>query len=507
MKAFIYTLLLAGSIAAQAAPGDKIRILNEDGQPIAGANILIGSQKGNPWENNEVLTDLNGEITVPLQWTAALPITITAADYLSASFLAVDPTAATYQLHRGDARNPIQVKGDSVSFPNIKKDGKVDFALVFPAFRRRQLVQFDVNSMISPEFDEIEVISQKVAIPSNLTLPQQQESYILPVTFNKPTYRVFVNQPGNYRITATHGQFPLKQVVNDIQNGKSFFDVINYFRFIGGGQRDVTVNSPVSDQNIPVNQISYSQSLTVQAPTIPQNLVMVSFSLISQGGLMFPADIKKVESNSTQTLLVPTQADKHYIVSVLTHKQEGKPKTDPGNEDGNDGDIEASWAKLNKALAVLMQSFQLEENDPIADRPEEKISGAISLALQESTETTPQFLNLIDAPKMISNTHLSMTAPAPVTGVTPVATYVTLSEIDHVKMGDKEIERRFRIWEGFQTTWANEFIAPASAIDIRPGKKYRWEVLYLGKNENHSRTDSNYFLDTVTHVTRNSLDF
>jgi hypothetical protein len=484
---------LIGFATAHAGSG-QLYIYNEAKQPVAGAEVLIGTAPGVPFAGNKLTTDINGSISIPAGWATTLPITITAQGYVNATFLAVPPIANSLQLHKTDSRTAIEVKGDAKEFGTLRRDGKVDFALVYPGLRLQQLNRFDIDSMISSEVDIIRILTEDVALPSNLALPEQKETYILPITLNKPTYRMSFGQAGNYRMTAIHGQFPLSQVVGEIRAGKSVYEVINYFRMIGGGQRDITVNNSIAGQDIAVNQISLSKNVTVKAGPFASDLVMFSFALVNQGELYFPTDIKRVMPNESMNLVVPANSEKNSLISLLTptstfdlkYLEEFRPKT------------------LNPAddlvrFVTAMTRFVSEEASTNA------LEGGISTVRHEVTEATPTFLDLVQKPALAPG-KLNLTPPRAIAGIEPVATYAVLTEADNKPKSQFEVERRYRIWELSQLGWATELVIPAEAEVRDPAKKYRWEVLFMGRRSGHSGSGE-YFLDGVTHISRNSIDY
>jgi hypothetical protein len=490
--------------------GEKIRILNEKGQPIAGADVLIGNEAGQPFANNQLKTDINGAITVGSDWQNPQPITISANGYLRTTFLSVTPEAHDFQLRLIDMPTQIEIKGVATGFGDLRRDGKVDFGLVYPALSRRQLAQFDIDTMISPQFDEIKVLTETVSVPSNLTLPNQEESYILPITLNKPDYRLYVRESGNYRVMATHGQFPLKQVVGQLRDGKSFYEVLNLFKFMECGQRDVVVNDRIDGQDVPVNQVTFNRSVAVRAPSLADGQVMLSATMVNQGDLYFPSDIKRLQSGEQLSLNIPNGDNKNYIVSLLMPKREaekigGIHAIDIAKDIDSAAHPEVDLSpaqQLLKPFQIHVGLDQSPEQSPLNDGP-----GGISIALNTAEDSQPKFLGLVPRPTLQGKNLVNFISPNSVAGVDPVATYVVLSQIDHVKVGNYNLERHYRMWELFSPGWVNVAQLPNMPLNFEPGKNYRWEVYYMGSAQNASLSDGKaYFLDRVTHVSHNSLD-
>ena len=81
------------------------------------------------------------------------------------------------------------------------------------------MIYFDIGWMVSPEYDVLKVLGREIAIPSNVAMPRQEESYFFPITLDKPNFRMFVRRPGNYEFLTLHAQFPLNRVADDFRAG------------------------------------------------------------------------------------------------------------------------------------------------------------------------------------------------------------------------------------------------------------------------------------------------
>jgi hypothetical protein len=484
-----YILMALAMLAAQAQArtGTEIRVVNELNQPIAGAEILVGNAPNDPFPDNLFKTDLNGVLQIPIEWKMALPITIEATEYLRTTFINVMPGETTFQLHRKDSHNLLEIAGQTSHFEGIKKDGKIDFGLVFPALSRRQLLQFDVTSMISPEVDTIRVMTESIDIPSNVTLPEQRETYILPIKFDKPLYRMFVKQPGDYRMVAAHGQFPLKEVVKDLRDGKSFFDVLNYFTLLSGGQRDVQVTGSISGQDIAVNKVPFNSTVSVTGPALAGTDVMVSIPMTDQGGVFFPSDIKNIKSGQTVSLRVPSAPSNGAFIASLMM---------PASEAAQFPPAFSVEEKLTESLKRLLNPKEFAASE-----------GGMSLTMLPATPgLVPEFMSLIPRPT-IQGDRISFSRPVAGPSIRPVATYVILAEIEKPPKGKFGAEKRFRLWEVFAEGWVTEIDLPKLFNNVQPGKTYRWEVLFLGADATKTRPLNGYFLDDVSYLSRNSLDF
>ena len=118
-----------------------------------------------------------------------------------------------------------EIAGTTTNYSNIKdKDGVVDFSLVIPAMTVDELMNFELSRIVSPENDTLNILSKELQVPSNLSLPRQVESYFLSFTLDKPEFRSYVREMGQYNLYALQGTFPLKKVIDGIQAGQSLFE-------------------------------------------------------------------------------------------------------------------------------------------------------------------------------------------------------------------------------------------------------------------------------------------
>ncbi len=500
MKQIQQTLLVCAlTFVAGHTFAGTLSITNDLGEPVAGAAVHIHQPSGMA----NFVTDLNGNIDFGALAGGAT-VTVTANNYMKSEVVAKElTTLSTIQIQQQDAAEKIKVEGEATQFPNLKKDGKVDFALVFPALRRNQLAQFDIGYMMSSDVDEISVVGQTVAVPSNLTLPTQKESYILPITLDKPIYRMLVNQTGRYKMVATHGQFPLKQVISDMNAGKSFFEVINLFKFFSAGQRDINVGSAMKKQDIVVNQIPFDSKIPVSAPAFAAGTEMIAVSLVNQAGLFFPTDVKRMQSATNSELVVPSGSSQNFIVGLMMKSEQlsnmGARVPDVEVfEFASDLDVRAQ--QLVYGLERLLNALGKDDED----KP--KADPAISVALIEAATKKPEFLGLISVPVKDGNS-LKMTLPTlPSSQIEPLATYLVLSDVTPAPEGSYGAEKRIRRMEKVYMGWVSQAVIPAVAKSST-GTFQRWEVMYLAKGKKALGVNGeDDLMSQVTHVSRTSID-
>lgn len=264
------------AVNSTAPETNTIQFLDEGRQPLVGAKILIGYDANDPFNGNELVTDTSGLVNIPSDWKAALPVTVVSAGNVRTTYDSVPPTTTTLQVSAAEGEGNLEVKGNTTDFGNLPRDGMVDFGLVIPGFTQKKLLHFDISAVVSPSVDTIRVAGQKLEIPSNLTLPSQTESYIIPIKLNKPRYRTYVRQEGQHKFFALHGKFPFKKVIDDVRGGKSVFEVVNHFEFLSGGMTEVGVNKSGGRADMSVAPVGLLLNCC-QSPSISCGQVTVVF--------------------------------------------------------------------------------------------------------------------------------------------------------------------------------------------------------------------------------------
>lgn len=474
----------------------SLTVIDEAGQPIQGANVLLGYDSGNPFPGNQLATDASGVVSVPADWKAALPLTVTASGYVSSTIPLADPGNRTVTLSKQEPPNDVEVKGTPDGYGRLVTDGKVDFALVIPAITRSQLLAFDLATVLSPQNDIITILGNDVNLPSNIAFPQQWENYIFSVEFNKPEYRLYVRKPGQYQLSAIHGQFPLQRVVQEIRSGKSIFDLINHFTFIQNGRKDVNLTGNMTGVDFAVNQNPFNgQPVSVQAPTLKNGQVMVGFSVVDENGVLRPTDMKRFQSGQTMQMKSDNSPAK-MVLSLLLPDSNAMAAAAPG--------LNFLEPLVNLEMAPLRNPA-----DPADRKPQDWTVMSFALNNASGGPVTPQFLPLVDRPKL-NGQVLSMQTPSMPNGLSEAATYLVLSEVEVTVHDKKRSERKTRLWEIWTPNWLTQFELPKIPLARKADRVYRWEVMYMAKPSNlvgapggNTKLD----LNTVTHVTRSAMDF
>lgn len=449
-----------------------ITVLDENGSPIRNAEVLIGQSQNDPFVGNLLKTDGAGRVHAPAAWNNPQPVTINQSGYVITTFQNLAPQNHQLRISTQESQSTFDVQGTTAGFGKLQEDGKVDFGLVFPAIPVNNLVRFDMASVVSPVSDKITVLGRDVFLPSNITLPPQDESYIFSVHFDKPNYLMPLRQSGHYTMTALHGQFPLQKVVNEIRSGKSMIQTLNHFVFLETGLKTISVTKSVSTEHMDVNQFQFKEKSSVTAPTFPSNQFMLTVALSEDQGIWKPTDLKKLNSNETRQMVTNSSLGTSKFLSVLT--------TQTGTSNLLDS--------LTKLLWSLSGTFV--DMEPLAAP-----AGAMNYQqFSVAVSNQPQFLELTAAPT-VSAVNVSVKVPALPAGLSDAGSMLILSQIERSTPGSS-FEKRTRIWEHSSPKWIASFNLPSINAVIDPTKEYRWEILFLAKDGSSNQ---------ITHVTRNAI--
>lgn len=470
-----------------------VKVVDSQGKPVSGAKVMIGPAANSPFPGNQLVTDADGNFNAPAAWNQSLPVTIEASGIVRTTHSAVQPNALKLVVSPADGDQQIQISGQLTDYGPIRTDGKVDVGAFIPALPASDLLYFDVGWMVSPEFDTLRILGREIAIPSNLALPKQQESYVFPITLDKPGFRMFVRKPGKYRFLAVHGQFPLKRAVDDIRAGVPVVDLVNHMTLVQSGLVDLDVNGPVANLSVPVTGLSFTNSMTVHAPSMAADDVVMSvaFSTIDESGALVPSDVKRLQSNQPQVLKAPATKNPPLALSAWM-KQKANPRFVTQTRPVMEEDL------LNLPMDLIYSVFQDQKTMAVTVDYNQ-----MSFATHAQAGVAPKFISLVNPPE-ISGERLKLTPPGPANGVLPVATLLLYSAITTHQNGKITTESRTRLWELWLPGWASEATLPSmAAIPRGQANKFRWEVLYLGK-------DGQGIIQSVgqdfTHVSRNSRD-
>ena len=278
----------------KAIPAEaQIEIVNQFNEPIQGAKILIGDAQGSPFRNNFLTSDTLGKAFVPTEWSGPASVTVDAAGYVRQTLLNVMPGNLTLKLSTAYLAQRAEVRGQVTQLPVVNGDKLVDFALVMPAVAKSDMLNFDIGEVISPYSDTLSAGGQNSDIPSNISLPKQNESYFINVTLDKPLFRLKMTNLGPKKFVTTRGRFVFKTVVGELRNGKTFPQLINYFSILGGSIRSSVLTAPLTNLDIPGNEIEFKNTLSVNSVPAQADEMLLVLATNEIDGSMIPTDVKR----------------------------------------------------------------------------------------------------------------------------------------------------------------------------------------------------------------------
>ncbi len=447
---------------SQAARADMITVTDLIGQPIAQAQVLIGHQKDEPFVSNFFTTDNLGQAKIPAGWSTPQVVTISAKGFVRASYFGQTPQGQTFQLRPAQTKSHYELKGNGTGFHVVNGDNKIDFALMVPILKKPDLFAFDIGMFISPESDTISTAGQSIDVPSNISLPKQTENYgFFPVTLEKPIYRMFFQTTGKHKVFTARGQFPFKEVVGQLQNKKTFLDVINSFTLQGGSIREVDITSANQNMDLPVDELAFNQTRTLQAPKFANDELLLAIPLSAYQGELLPTDLKNIPSNASMDLSIAA-GEAPQVLVVL------KKKSEPGA---------AGIGKLTAAMMPFSNHLQ------------------------------PALLPMIESPQVIDASEVKIQVPAGTSGIFAAGSVSVLSTIENKKFGSMNVEIATRVWEVYSKEWMPGFQLPVWPGESAPVGKKRWEISLLGRLSNKAVDLSPRILETMTHATHSATDF
>lgn len=453
----------------------KITVMNIFGEPLVGARIMWGNRLNQPFANNLMETDRQGQVMAPPEWNGPLAITVDHSGYLRMTYLAVSPQSLTFKLRPFEKQERIELSGITTDFGPLKKNNVADFGLVIASLTKKDLFTFNINKLISPEMDVMEIAGVQSSVPSNFTFPRQRESYVIPVTLDKERYRLYFNEPGSKKIYALHGKFPFKEVVDKITSKVPFPNLVNYFEFTSGSMKEIMLTGPTSI-DLPVNELQFSSQDHVTPPQVDADKVLLTISLFENNGYLYPTDLQKVESPNTFALK-GLQNSNRFLMSMVTRKEDF---------DGTSKDHQE---------AVSAELITMQANN------------------------SPQLLNLIPRPAA-NPTGWKTQAPTLDHQIVPLTTYSVLSKVS--RQGKQKLITR--LWEVYSEQWVNNADIPewpfSNPDPLSEAEQFggnvqnsglRWEVTFVGTNQKLPLPMSAHLgpqvVDYATHISFNSVEF
>ncbi|WP_409477762.1 hypothetical protein [Pseudobdellovibrio sp. HCB154] len=462
-------------ITPQATP--TVQVFNQANQPIANAQVLIGSAINDPFRGNLKITDKNGMVAIG-EWTDVAHVTVSAQGYIRQTLLNQKPGTIQMKLSTAYMTSRPMVKGQVSGLPVKDGDKMMDFSLVIPTIAKGDLMNFDLDSVISPFTDVVDVIFGKTAeLPSNVSLPTQKEKYnfLVSVTLSKPDYRAYALNYGPKTFYALTGRFPFKETVDQLQADKKFYEILNYFQFTNGGLRETTVTGPSTSLNIPGMEIKFDgpaaaiKGAAIQADEVVMAMTMNDLS----GGRFVPSDVKRLNSNEGASL--KTIAGKPvYIVNLLKKATDFDSATqDVANR--SSASMVPFKAGMQSSLLPLLPS------GPTVSQS----GGSYKIIVPQASNKT------IDAQ-----------------AINELAVTVAISNVNVVQDGTFQVEMLDRKWEVLGTSWPAEITLPAWPLEEADSAavKRKFEVNLIGSQTSKQTDLGDDLVKAATHVTKGAAE-
>ena len=460
MFSFLFTTM------TQAQTSFKLKVVDQFSMPVAHALTMIGIEKDIPFKDNLVATDAAGELVFPADWKSLEPVTIDAPGYIRQTLLNQNPNAnLTVHLSRKALNPQIFVSGIITNLPVVNKDKLIDFSVVLTTFNQDDFVHINQNQFISPYADNLTLLGKTAPVFSNVSLPEQKENYIIPLTISKPTYTKFFAYPGNKKLISMSGQFPFKPVADDLKAGKSFFDVINYFEILGLGNLNLTITQNTPNANFSGMTVKLDDISTIKAPAINSEEQVLMLPMNAVANYFLPSGIKKLNSQESAQF----NTIDHLQVSIL--------------------------AMVKKTPEFSSRNGQTRLS---------------ALFVKSSDPTAGLYLPLMNDPTMLSLYPVSVstnTLNSP-NGLYPTGTMATLSEINDTIYNQQVVSVIQPQWEIYSMYWEHQISLPKWPLDLTTSPKASvkiFETTYFAQGKAPVTTDVKSMLDQATHLTKSAV--
>lgn len=439
----------------------KVQLVDEQNRPLSNVKVLFGDRVGS-LDRNFVVTDENGEVAKPAEFdSATMPITVDGEGYVRQTVFGLSANTLTLKLKTDQKR--YELRGTVKNLPIKNGDGVIDFALVMPALTKKDLLNFDLNTVMSPYIDTISVLSNDLNLPSNVSLPKQNERYFFSVTLEKPIYRTYFKNAGSQRIFAAQGRFPFKDVVDEFREGKQFYDLINHFTITGGALRDVNIAGASTNLDMPANELKFAKKMTAKAPAANKDEVLIAVAANKINDYMVPSDVKRLQPGREIQMNTMENAEP-YLVTVSKRASEFGTLT-----------------------------------------PSDRMSAAL---IKFDNGVQPALLPLIANPSLANNgSRIQIPVVQSSPAISSLATLLVLSKVQEFKQGTTVVQVLHNQWEVYAPGWVTVVDLPEWPNDNRIEGKKRWEANLIGNNQLIKNKVGRELIEAATHVTHSSVDF
>jgi hypothetical protein len=310
---------LGFSLSSTPAPGAaaqdiSVRVLDDETQkPLADASVSLSNSLIDDSGTVRAQTGADGNSLFKGALSRdARTLTVSKDGYATISVVGLQSTQVTIYLKALPSAqleaNPTVIASGSMSGWVDSSDVKA--GLVLKTLGAMDLLHFDASSLISPLKDTIDVMGSH-EIPSNLVLPEQQVwALFVPITLNKPTYRLPLARGKTVRIAGVQGTISTDDLIALTQNGgKLSLELLNKLKFNRAGINLATQANTDFQANVnanlvlrPTHRVSPSQP-----PFAADVLVASATDIDGVRGTLLPTDIKLAANQSNPSQINTVQ--------------------------------------------------------------------------------------------------------------------------------------------------------------------------------------------------------
>ncbi|GEM_PF-2963970 len=444
-----------------------IQISNDQGQSIPDARLLLGD--ADTTGSNWLVTNEKGQVAIPTTWTQNQDVTIEAPGYVRVTIKDQSPKPMNVVLRKKSQVPSLSMKGTVSGITTKDKDGYVDFAIALDSMAKKDLLNFNINKIVSPWTEKISVMGFEFPIPQNIFVPKQKESYILTVTLQKPWFNLFYDSYGKKSIYTIQGKFPMKKVISELQNKKPYYELVNLFDFSSSGQLSYDFLSTTDQPTVNSTQIKLDKEYSVTAPKVDNGQVALGISAFKDSGSYQPLDVKYMQSEQT-VKFKSTATTAPYFIGVVKNSSEFEG--DSANAERMSVSIDAPSATIN-------------------------------------------YLPLMNQPTWVSTTNLQIDVPT----VSPTdfedqGMVVVVSEMQSITLPDGKVTKyKIPVWEVHTAQWSSHLAIPN--IDTPNSTPKRVEVTLLAKKVDTSGQQNPLTIistheervEASTHLTKSARDY
>ena len=442
--------LLFICLFSKAASAQTIRIMDNNGDPVSHAEVMIGHAIDDPFENNFLVANADGEVQVPQEWTSPLPLTVEALGFIRTSFLARQPGQQDLIIGNDPGYDYLEVRGVTSGFGRIKTDKNIDLSLVSRMMKRDEFVYFTISDLISPYLDEVKVFTETFAVPSNLAIPDQKIKWsIFRFSLEKSLFRAPTKLNGEQRYFAARGEIDYSK----IESGPGdIVKLLNEFKFSSGGFAKATPQ--FQDVDIDVGALSFDRQVSLPPPNFSSDEYVVAVALNEDKGHYFPSDAKAFTANKNLELKHPSTHTPSFI---------------------------------------FLKGKQTASSQP----------GSVMSAILDFPSLKPKydFLDLIPPPKISGNT---LYIKPPVSqNIFPLGTYITLEDVKLVSSHGTQVQEVSRRWEIYADKWIGDVEIPEWPSPMTIKHQSRWTATYMGSTAPARSPMGPRLFEDATHISRN----